>query len=131
LVPTGSCPRQLRIVSEPVIFLTVTGWAVVYGAEITTNLLLWKVCRFKFNYSAEICSNLSAGNGWRILWAVLNFTHCPRGEICLLGGMFTPSFTPLCYLEEWRGKQRISLPGYNFTSRGQNSLLGDNFAPGG
>jgi hypothetical protein len=36
----------------------------------------------------------------------------------------------LYYLEEWRGKQRISPPEDNFTSRGQNSPLGDNFAPG-
>jgi hypothetical protein len=34
-------------------------------------------------------------------------------------------------LEEWRGKQRISPPGDNFTpTRGQNSPLGDKFAPG-
>jgi hypothetical protein len=34
-------------------------------------------------------------------------------------------------LEEWRGKQRISPPGDNFTPRGQNSPLGDKFTPGG
>jgi hypothetical protein len=33
-------------------------------------------------------------------------------------------------LEEWRGKQRISPPGDNFTLRGQNSPLGDYFGPG-
>jgi hypothetical protein len=38
--------------------------------------------------------------------------------------------TLYCF-EEWRGEQRISPPRDNFTSRGQNSLLGDNFAPGG
>jgi hypothetical protein len=32
-------------------------------------------------------------------------------------------------LEEWRGKQRIAPPGVNFTPRGQNSPLGDNFTP--
>jgi hypothetical protein len=34
-------------------------------------------------------------------------------------------------LEEWRGEQRISPPGDNFTLRGQSSLLGNNVAPGG
>jgi hypothetical protein len=34
-------------------------------------------------------------------------------------------------LEEWRGEDRISSPGDNFTLRRQNSPLGDNFAPGG
>jgi hypothetical protein len=29
----------------------------------------------------------------------------------------------LYFLEEWRGEQRISPPGDNFTPRGQNSLL--------
>jgi hypothetical protein len=33
-------------------------------------------------------------------------------------------------LEEWRGEEIISTPGDNFTLRGQNSPLGDNFAPG-
>jgi hypothetical protein len=44
------------------------------------------------------------------------------GEIYPLGGMFTPSFTPrvntLYCLEEWRGEQRISPPGDNFTPGG-------------
>jgi hypothetical protein len=38
-------------------------------------------------------------------------------------------YTLYC-LEEWRGKQKISPPGDNFIPRGQNSKLGDNFAPG-
>jgi hypothetical protein len=46
----------------------------------------------------------------------------PRGEICPLGVKFTPSFTlrgeHYC-LEEWRGEQRISPPGDNFTPMGQ------------
>jgi hypothetical protein len=59
----------------------------------------------------------------------------PRGEICPLGGMFTPSFTPqggtLYCLEESRGIQRISPPGDNFTPRGQSSPLGAKFTPRG
>jgi hypothetical protein len=54
----------------------------------------------------------------------------PRGEICYLGGMFIPSFTPTLYcLEEWRGEQRISLPGDNFTPREQKSPLGVKVCP--
>jgi hypothetical protein len=37
------------------------GWSIVFGAEITTNLLMWKICHFKLEYSSEICANLSAG----------------------------------------------------------------------
>jgi hypothetical protein len=71
----------------------------------------------------------------------------PRGEICPLGGMFTPSFTPRdeCSLlfrrmegttenftpRKYLHPQEISSPPGNiFTPRGQNSSLGDNFAPG-
>jgi hypothetical protein len=60
----------------------------------------------------------------------------PRGELCPLGGMFTPSFAPRgehtpLFRRMGGGKQRISPPVYNFTPRGQNSLIGDNFDPGG
>jgi hypothetical protein len=42
-----------------------------------------------------------------------------------------PGVNTLYWLEEWRGKLRISPPGDNFTARGQSTLLGDNFDPGG
>jgi hypothetical protein len=42
-----------------------------------------------------------------------------------------PGVNTLYCFEEWRGEQRISPPGYNFTPGGQSALLGDNFAPGG
>jgi hypothetical protein len=47
--------------SEPVIFLSVIAFAAVYGAQIPTNLLMWKVCHIQLNYTSEICANLSAG----------------------------------------------------------------------
>jgi hypothetical protein len=37
------------------------GWSIIFGAEITTNLLMWKICHLKLDYSSEICANLSAG----------------------------------------------------------------------
>jgi hypothetical protein len=49
--------------------------------------------------------------------------------------MFTPLFNPgvntLYCLEEWRGEQRISALGDNFTPRGQNSPLGAKLSPRG
>jgi hypothetical protein len=70
-----------------------------------------------------------------LLRAILNFTPRgelgpPREEICPLGGMFTPSFTP-------RGEHSLLFRRMeeqtedNFTSRGQNSPLGTKFTPGG
>jgi hypothetical protein len=47
------------------------------------------------------------------LRAILNFTPGPQGWISPLG------VNTLYCLEEWRGEQRISPPGDNFTPRGQ------------
>ena len=37
-------------------------FAIIFGAQIPTNLLMWKICHVQLNYSLEVCSNLSAGN---------------------------------------------------------------------
>jgi hypothetical protein len=79
-----------------------------------------------------------------LLRAILNFTPgpqgitsplavnlAPRGEIWPLGECSPPGVNTLYCLEEWRGKHRISPPWDNFTPRGQNSPLGDKFAPRG
>jgi hypothetical protein len=64
-----------------------------------------------------------------------NLATLPRGEVCPLGGMFTPSFTPRVehslLFRRIEGKQRISPPGDNFTPRGQNSPLGVKVCPWG
>jgi hypothetical protein len=56
------------------------------------------------------------------------------GKICPLGGMFTPSFTPRgehsTVKKNWGAHRELPSPGDKFTSRGQISPLGDNFAPG-
>jgi hypothetical protein len=88
--------------------------------------------------------------------AILNFTPgpqewnrplvvnlAPRDEICPLGGMFTPSFTPrvntLYCLEEWRAKREFHpqgiisypAPGDKIHLWGTTSALGTKFAPRG
>jgi hypothetical protein len=49
--------------------------------------------------------------------------------------MFTPSFTPRgkhsLQFRRMEGQTENFIPGDNCTSRGQSSLLGDNYAPGG
>jgi hypothetical protein len=73
-----------------------------------------------------VFNNMFAPQGWSLALGV-NLAH--RGELCLIGGMFTLLFTPgentLYCLEEWTGEQRISPLGDNFTPmyRGQSSLL--------
>jgi hypothetical protein len=63
--------------------------------------------------------------------AILNFNPCPMGEICPLGGMLAPSFTPrgehFLLLRRMVGRtEKLTPPRDNFTHgpRGQNSPLG-------
>jgi hypothetical protein len=66
---------------------------------------------------------------------VFNNMVCPQGWSLPLGEMFTlrspTGVITLHCLDEWRSEQIISPPEDNFILRGQNSLLRDNFAPGG
>jgi hypothetical protein len=65
----------------------------------------------------------------------LGVNLAPRGEICPLGEMFTPLFTPRgehsLQFRRMEGRTENFTPGGNFTHRGQNSPLRDNFAPRG
>jgi hypothetical protein len=59
----------------------------------------------------------------------------PQSELCPLGGLFTPSFTPRgehphC-LEEWRGEQRVFTPRGQLHPWGPTSPLEANFTPRG
>jgi len=47
---------------EPVNFLLLVSYGVVYGSEVQTNLKLWKVCHLIFNHTEAVCQNLSAHN---------------------------------------------------------------------
>ena len=52
---------SLRTISlEPVIFLYIIGIFLDRGAEVKTQLMLWKICRFEFGYNDTICDNLDA-----------------------------------------------------------------------
>ena len=48
------------ITLEPGIFCILVGTFFVSGPEISTNLLLWKICHIKFGYNETVCDNLSA-----------------------------------------------------------------------
>jgi hypothetical protein len=59
----------------------------------------------------------------------------PRGEICPLGGMFTPLFTPRgehsLLFRRMEGQTENFTPGDNFTPGGQLRSWGSKFAPRG
>ena len=45
---------------EPVIFMYIFSIFLVNGAEINTNLLMWKVCKIEMGLEDDVCENLSA-----------------------------------------------------------------------
>ena len=49
----------ISITIEPVLFFFILSLRVDYDAQITTSLLIRKVCRFELNYTEDICSNLT------------------------------------------------------------------------
>ncbi len=52
--------REVKSITiEPVIILFITGISLVNGAQLNTNLLIWKICRLELNYTSEVCDNLT------------------------------------------------------------------------
>ena len=50
---------MFAITLEPLMFMRAFGQLIVNGAQITTDLLLWKICHLELDYSEEICKNLT------------------------------------------------------------------------
>lgn len=44
---------------EPSIFIHSFGSSVIFGAQINTDLLIWKLCTKDLNISESVCKNLS------------------------------------------------------------------------
>jgi hypothetical protein len=44
---------------EPAVFFYLCGRLIIDGAQLQTNLMIWKICNLELNYSSEICSNLT------------------------------------------------------------------------
>ncbi len=44
---------------EPVIFVFSFAWSILAGAQLQTNLLMWKVCHLEKGYNETICDNLT------------------------------------------------------------------------
>ena len=50
---------MFTITLEPLMFIRAFGQLIVNGAQITTDLLLWKICHIELEYSEDICGNLT------------------------------------------------------------------------
>jgi len=46
------------ITIEPVIFFYLIGTHILLGAQIPTNILMYKICRFEEGFDDEVCNNL-------------------------------------------------------------------------
>ncbi len=44
---------------EPVVVFNILGISVIFGAQIDTDLLIWKLCHIELEYSEDVCANLS------------------------------------------------------------------------
>lgn len=49
-----------KITLEPVIFLGYFALTLLSGAQIQTDLLMWKICTNDLNLTEEICHNLAS-----------------------------------------------------------------------
>jgi hypothetical protein len=109
---------------QRVSFVTKT-WKVNYLCRLSTNqadvsptLKAKKMLNLFRAYVLNLFRTYAEGD--RARGEFLTSPLAPRDEICPLGEMFTPLCSPpgvntLYCLEEWRGEQRISPPGENFT----------------
>jgi hypothetical protein len=48
-----------KLTLEPFILVFSFGWAVQNGAQLGTNLLMWKVCHHEMGYEETISNNLT------------------------------------------------------------------------
>ena len=49
----------MSLTIEPVIFMHAIGLAIINGSQVSTNLLIWKICNLELNFTEDICSNLT------------------------------------------------------------------------
>ena len=47
------------ITIEPFVLFFIFARQIDHGAQVTTNLMIHKICHLQLNYSLEICSNLT------------------------------------------------------------------------
>ena len=48
-----------QITLEPLTFLESLSYTVDRGAQVTSDLIIWKICHIELNYTNDICGNLT------------------------------------------------------------------------
>lgn len=79
-----------KITIEPVIFLFLFGFLILYGNQTPTNILIMKICRYEMGHSQEICDNLGddankeiqkQGNALKVLKVNYTYIICTKLSI--------------------------------------------------
>ena len=47
------------ITLEPLTFLESLSYTVDRGAQVTSDLIIWKMCHIELNYTNDVCGNLT------------------------------------------------------------------------
>ena len=54
------CLKQVKSITiEPLLFMIAFSLSLIGGAQVTTNLLIWKICHVELHYNENVCGNLS------------------------------------------------------------------------
>ena len=54
------CLKQVKSITiEPLLFMIAFSLSLIGGAQVTTNLLIWKICHVELHYDENVCGNLS------------------------------------------------------------------------
>ena len=48
-----------QITLEPLTFLESLSYTVDRGAQVTSDLIIWKICHIELNYTNDVCGNLT------------------------------------------------------------------------
>ena len=48
-----------QVTLEPLNFLRAFSGSVDWGAQVTSDLIIWKMCHIELNYADEECGNLT------------------------------------------------------------------------
>ena len=55
-----------QITLEPLTFLESLSFTVDRGAQVTSDLIIWKMCHIELNYTEEECGNLTS-SGFEVI----------------------------------------------------------------
>ena len=72
---------------EPFIFLFAFGRLIDIGSQVTTNLMIWKICELEFNQTSDTCSNLTLAENEEI-------NHDVQREVATIqsGGLYIGNY---------------------------------------